>query len=304
MAECSGAGVGTMHVDQADIDADLVRQLVRSRFPQWSDLPITRVASTGTVNAIYRLGDELSVRLPLTAGGVADLEREVRWLPRLAATLPVEIPTVVTTAGPTESYPWPWAVLRWIEGEHAVEDHLDNPAAVAHDLAEFVRAMQRVTVDGGPIAHRGGPPSSVEREFRTAIETLRATDEQIDIDAAGSVWEEARAAPPWPCAPCWVHADLMPSNLLLTSNGHLTAVLDFGTVGVGDPACDLIPAWNLLPPSARHVFRHALDVDDATWLRARGWALAMAVIQLPYYRNTNPSITANARYTLNRILAG
>ncbi|WP_327242515.1 aminoglycoside phosphotransferase family protein [Streptomyces sp. NBC_01320] len=291
-----------MHADETDTDADLVRRLVSGRFPQWADLPVERLASGGTVNAVYRLGDALSVRLPLREGGVEDLEREQRWLPTLASALPVTVPTVVATGEPAEGYPWAWSVHRWIEGENPVEDHLVEPELLACDLAEFIRAMRNTHVEGGPSAYRGAPLATVDAETRAAIEELRHSDELFDADAAVAAWQDALAAPSWSAAPQWAHSDLMPSNLLV-ARGRLTAVIDFATAGVGDPACDLIPAWNLLPSSAREVFRDVVDVDDATWMRGRGWALSMAVIQLPYYRNTNPIISANARHVIREVLA-
>jgi aminoglycoside phosphotransferase (APT) family kinase protein len=291
-----------MHAGQADIDEDLVRRLVRAQFPQWTDLPVKQLASGGTVNAVYRLGDALTVRLPLTAGSVKDLAREARWLRELAPTLPVTIPAVVASGEPGEGYPWPWAVHEWIDGDTPVEGRLASPELIARDLAGFVKALRSATVEGGPAAYRGVPLATVDEETRQAFEELRLTDEPFDIDLATAVWEEALATPQWTGPACWLHSDLMPSNLLV-SGGKLTAVLDFATVGIGDPACDLIPAWNLLPSTARQLFRDLVEADSAMWRRGRGWALSMAVIQLPYYRTTNPIISGNARYVIREILA-
>jgi aminoglycoside phosphotransferase (APT) family kinase protein len=291
-----------MHAGQADVDEDLVRRLVRAQFPRWADLPVKQLASGGTVNAVYRLGDALTVRLPLTAGSVQDIAREVRWLPELAPALPVTIPTVVASGEPGEGYPWPWAVHEWIDGETPVEGRLASPELIAHDLAGFVKALRSATVEGGPAAYRGVPLAGVDQETRQAFEELSRTDEPFDIDLATAVWDDALAAPLWTGPACWLHSDLMPSNLLV-SGGKLTAVLDFATVGIGDPACDLIPAWNLLPSAARQVFRDAVQADEAMWRRGRGWALSMAAIQLPYYRTTNPIISGNARYVISEILA-
>jgi aminoglycoside phosphotransferase (APT) family kinase protein len=297
-----GHHMAKMHADEADIDVDLVQRLLRTQFPQWADLPLRRLASGGTVNAIYRIGSELTVRLPLNAGGVAALDLEARWLPKLAPLVPAVIPTVVALGKPAEGYPWPWAVHRWIEGDVLVEGQVAEPEPLARDLAAFIMAMRKADLDGGPPAHRGAPLATCDAETRAAIEALRHTDEPFDAEGALAAWESALAAPIWPAAPCWTHSDLMPSNLLVTA-GRLAAVLDFGTAGIGDPAADLIPAWNLLPASARQVFRDGLDVDDATWARGRGWALSMAVVQLPYYRNTNPVISANARYVINQVFS-
>ncbi|MFC6985040.1 aminoglycoside phosphotransferase family protein [Streptomyces cirratus] len=292
-----------MHADEAWTDAGLVRRLLRAQFPQWAELPISRLASGGTVNAIYRLGEDLTVRLPLRPGGDDAIAMEARLLPRLAPLLPLPVPEVVATGAPGEGYPLAWAVHRWIEGRNPVEGHLAEPERVARDLAGFARAFRGIDLPGGPPAHRGGEPLiAQDPEVRAAIEALRRTDEPFDADEITEAWEEALAAPPWTGPACWTHSDLMPSNLLLV--GHrVGAVIDFGTVGMGEPATDLIPAWNLLPSAARPAYRGAVDVDDATWARSRGWALSMAVIQLPYYRTTNPVISANARHVIREILA-
>lgn len=290
-----------MHADEADIDSDLVQRLLRGQFPHWGDLPLERVASGGTVNAIYRLGGALTVRLPRTASGTRALEWEARWLRRLAPLLPVSIPSVVAIGTPGAGYPWPWAVHRWIEGETAVEGRLASPGLLARDLAEFVVAMREVRLPHAPRAYRGVPLATVDAPARAAIEELRHTSEPFDAGAALAAWERALAAPAWAGDPRWVHSDLMPSNLLVTG-GRLAAVLDFSTAGTGDPACDLIPAWNLLPAGARGTFRAVAGLDDATWLRGQGWALSMAVIQLPYYRATNQVISANARHVIAEVL--
>lgn len=292
-----------MHAGEADSDPDLVRRLLGTQFPQWANLPIRRLVSGGTVNAIYRLGAELTVRLPLLESGTETLDHEARWLPLLAPLLPVPIPEFVALGEPAEGYPWRWAIHRWLEGDTLVEGEAADPEGLAHHLAAFVTAMRKAGLDGGPSAYRGGPLGTVDTETRSAIDALRRTDELFDNDAILTAWETALAAPDWSEAPCWTHSDLMPSNLLGAS-GRLAGVLDFGTAGVGDPAIDLIPAWNLLTPAARQVFRDGVDVDDATWIRGRGWALSMAVIQLPYYRHTNPVISTNARYVINQVLAG
>ncbi len=291
-----------MHEGEADIDADLVRRLLRGQFPRWADLPVERLASGGTVNAIYRLGDALTVRLPLTASGQKSLEAEQRWLHRLAALLPVAIPAVAATGAPAEGYPWAWAVHRWIEGQTPVQGALAQPEVLARDLAGFVIAMRNISLPGGPVAYRGVPLATVDKATRAAIEELRHTSEPFDAGAALAAWTRALAAPPWTGPGRWLHSDLMPGNLLV-ADGRLAAVLDFATAGIGDPACDLIPAWNLLPTAARRVFRHAADVDDAMWARGRGWALSMALNQLPYYRITNPVISDNARYVIREVLA-
>ncbi|NUS15904.1 MAG: aminoglycoside phosphotransferase family protein [Streptomyces sp.] len=294
-----------MHPGMHPVDEDLVRRLVAGRFPRWAGLPVRRWPSGGTVNAMFRLGDDMAVRLPLVRGGAADVELEQRWLPRLAPLLPVRVPEVLGAGEPAEGYPWPWSVHRWLAGEHPEAGAPDAPVRLAEDLAAFVTAMRGVTLPDAPGAYRGGPLAALDAGTRAAIEELRGIPaEGVDCDAAAAAWEKALSAPAWNGPPVWLHADLMPGNLLVDGGGGLAAVIDFGCTGVGDPACDLVPAWNLLPPDAREVFRAAVDTDDATWTRGRGRALSQALIALPYYRTTNPAMARNARHVIRAVLGG
>jgi aminoglycoside phosphotransferase (APT) family kinase protein len=291
---------GKMHDDEADIDDALVRRLLTAQFPQWADLPIKRVASDGTVNAMYRLGEDMAVRLPLVESGAKDVAGERQLLTRLAPLLPVAVPLPLGEGMPAEGYPWHWSVYRWLAGENPVVGGMSDPNAFAMDLAEFVTALRRIDPTDGPPAYRGGPLAEQDAATRSAIEAL---DGVVDTDAATEAWDESLLqARSWAGPPVWVHGDLMPGNLL-TVDGRLSAVIDFGTVGVGDPACDLIVAWNLLAAGARNVYRDALQVDDAGWARGRGRALSMALIQLPYYKDTNPGMAANARHVIREVLA-
>ncbi|MEV1050090.1 aminoglycoside phosphotransferase family protein [Streptomyces sp. NPDC049887] len=293
---------GRMHPGQHPIDDDLVQRLIAEQFPQWSGLPVERFPSGGTVNAMYRLGDGMVVRLPLVRGGAKDVAMEQEWLPRLAPRLPMAIPEVLGAGEPADGYPWPWSVYRWLAGELPEAGALSEPVLLAKDLAEFVAAMRSITLPGAPQAHRGGPVSSLDAETRAAIEELRGTpQEDVDCDAAAAVWEDALRTPGWDGPHVWLHADLMPGNLLV-DGGRLASVIDFGCTGVGDPACDLFPAWNLLPADAREVFREALGVDDVTWIRGRGRTLSQALIALPYYRRTNPAMAYNARHVIRAVL--
>lgn len=288
-----------LHADQADIDADLVRRLVAAQFPQWAGLPVEPVDSAGTVNAIYRLGEDLAVRLPLRPAVTGDAEREQRQLASLAPFLPVAIPVALGIGRPADGYPGEWSVHRWLDGANPLPETLTDPRSLALDLAGFVGAFRRIDLPDGPPAYRGGPLELLDAATRSAIDELRG---MIDTGAATEAWEAALAAPPWSGPPAWVHADLMPGNLLV-SGGRLSAVIDFGAAGVGDPACDLIVAWNLLPADARDDFRVALRVDDASWARGRGRALSMSLIQLPYYKDTNPAMAANSRHVIAEVLA-
>ncbi|GAA3045824.1 aminoglycoside phosphotransferase family protein [Streptomyces glomeratus] len=293
---------GQWHPGPLHVDDDLVRRLVAGQFPQWAGLPVERFPSGGTVNAVYRLGDAMSVRLPLIEGGAEDVATEREWLPRLAPLLPTPIPEVLGAGEPAEGYPWPWSVHRWLAGENPEPEELSEPLLLAKDLAEFVAAMRSITFHGAPAAYRGGPVVSLDAATRAAIEELRGIPQEgVDCDVAAAAWEEALRAPDWDGPPVWLHGDLMPGNLLV-EGGRLTSVVDFGCMGVGDPACDLFPAWNLLPADAREVFREALDVDDAAWIRGRGRTLSQALIALPYYRTTNRAMARNARHVIRAVL--
>ncbi|MGW7485673.1 aminoglycoside phosphotransferase family protein [Streptomyces sp. NPDC054786] len=293
---------GQMDPGLQPLDDDLVRRLIAGQLPQWAGLSVERLPSGGTVNAVYRLGDGMVVRLPLVKGGAQDVSMEQEWLPRLASRLPTAIPEVLGAGEPAEGYPWPWSVYGWLAGEHPEAGALSEPVLLAKDLAGFVTAMRSVTLPGAPQAYRGGPVASLDASTRAAIEELRGIPEEgIDCDAVAAVWEESLRAPVWEGPPVWLHADLMPGNLLV-DGGRLTSVIDFGCMGVGDPACDLFPAWNLLPADAREVFREALGVDDATWNRGRGRTLSQALIALPDHRRTNPAMAHNARHVIRAVL--
>lgn len=293
---------GKMHPGMHPIDDRLVRRLIAGQFPQWAGLTVERWPSGGTVNAMYRLGDDMVVRLPLVRGGAEGVSMEQEWLPRLAPHLPTRIPEVLGTGEPAHGYPWPWSVYRWLAGELPEAGGLSEPVPLAEDLAAFVAAMRSITLPAAPKAYRGGPVASLDAGTRAAIKELRGIpQEDVDCAAATAVWDEALRAPGWDGPPAWLHADLVPGNVLV-DGGRLASVIDFGCAGVGDPACDLFPAWNLLPADAREVFREALAVDDATWIRGRGRTLSQALIALPYYRRTNPAMADNARHVIRTVL--
>jgi aminoglycoside phosphotransferase (APT) family kinase protein len=287
-----------MHVDEVDTDAALVRRLLEAQFPPWADLPVEPVSSAGTDNAIYRLGDEMAVRLPRIHWATGQLALEERWLPKLAPFLPVAIPVVLGKGEPAEGYPWQWSVHGWLAGENPAVGRIAEPGLLATELAELFTAFRRIDSTGAPHAGRGVPLEMRDAETRTAIDELRGV---IDTGAATAAWERALDAPAWPGPAVWIHGDLSPGNLLCV-DGRLGALIDFGCMGVGDPACDLIVAWNLLPAEARNVFRAAVRVDDATWERGRGWALSIALIQLPYYHRSAPALADGARYTICQAL--
>jgi aminoglycoside phosphotransferase (APT) family kinase protein len=298
-----GTSPGRMHAEEVHTDEGLVRRLLGAQFPRWSELPIERVPSAGTDNALYRLGDEMVVRLPRIHWAVANVETEQRWLPTLAARLPLAIPVPLAKGMPSDDYPWPWSVHRWLPGEDATTAVVANLRQAAIDLAAFLTALQAIDPMGGPVASdhglRGVPLVTRDGPTREAIAALRG---MIDTDAATAAWESAVQAPAWDRAPVWFHGDVLPGNLLF-EGGRLTGVIDFGGLGVGDPACDLMIAWNLFSGQSRDAFRATLGVDDATWARGRGHALSQAVIFIPYYLDTNPVGVATARRALHEVLA-
>ncbi|HRF50996.1 MAG TPA: aminoglycoside phosphotransferase family protein [Anaerolineales bacterium] len=287
-----------MHADEIETDAALVRRLLVAQFPKWAGLPIERVPSAGTDNAMYRLGAELVARLPRIGWAVDNVAHEQAWLPRLAPQLPVAIPAPVGLGLPGEGYPYPWSIYRWIEGDNPEVGQIEDPETLTRDLAAFIMALQRVDPVGAPAAGRGRPLATRDTPMRAAI---AASEGLIDTTAVTTLWEAALRVPEWQGPAVWLHGDLAPGNLLLVED-RLSAVIDFSGVGVGDPAADLPVAWNLLPRETWPLFRALLGVDDATWARGRGWALSIAMIQLPYYQHTNPPLAASARYVIGQVL--
>jgi aminoglycoside phosphotransferase (APT) family kinase protein len=260
------------------IDVHLVERLVRTQFPQWAGLPVAPVEPGGWDNRTFHLGDRMTVRLPSAAGYVLQVQKEQRWLPWLGQQLPLPISMPLAQGEPGEEYPWPWSVYAWIDGQTATTDRIADLPAYAHDLADFLLALSRIDATGGPEpgAHnfnRGGPPAFYDAETRRAIAHL---DGVIDAHAATSVWEAALATQ-WDRPAVWFHGDVSEGNLLVR-DGRLSAVIDFGTCGVGDPACDLAITWTQFFGESREVFRANIGSDSGTWARGRGWTLWKALI--------------------------
>ncbi len=266
--------------EEVVIDAAIVRRLVAAQFPQWADLPITQVEPGGWDNRTFHLGAEMKVRLPSASAYALQAEKEYTWLPRLAAHLPLRIPTPLALGQPGEGYPWPWAIYRWLDGDVATTERILDERQFAATLADFLIALQGIDPAGGPLPgphnfYRGGSLAVYDEETRQAIAAL---DGAIDTAAVTEVWDAALAAK-WRAAPVWVHGDVAAGNLLV-ENGQLSAVIDFGSSAVGDPACDLAIAWTLFSGDSREAFRAALPLDSATWARGRGWTLWKALITL------------------------
>jgi aminoglycoside phosphotransferase (APT) family kinase protein len=291
---------GKMHADELETDEALVRRLLAAQFPQWAQLPIVALPFGGTDNAIYRLGAELSVRVPRRADWAAgSYDHEFSWLPRLAPLLPVRVPTPIARGAPGEGYPHEWAVYDWLDGEDATSAPLDLPRA-AVDLAELLAALWRIDpTDGPPAAGRGGSLRPRDEQTRSGIAAL---GDLLDAAAVTAAWETALAAPEWDGAPVWIHGDLDARNLLVQDE-QITGLLDWGSMCVGDPASDVKVAWAVLDAETRPLFRELLEIDDATWARGRGWALSQAMIALPYYLHTYPVMVEQAWRWLTEALA-
>ncbi|MFI6605191.1 aminoglycoside phosphotransferase family protein [Streptomyces poriferorum] len=290
---------GRMHADEPETDDALVRRLITAQFPHWSGLRVERVGAAGTANAMYRLGADLVVRLPRTAGSADDTAKEQHWLPRLASSLPVAIPAPLGAGVPGEGYPHPWSVYGWLDGSCPAVGDTAEAVPLARDLARFVTALHRVDPTGGPPSYRSEPLAARDTAVREALADLTT---EIDTAAAAEIWQTALRAPAPAGPPVWIHADLQPGNML-TADGRLTAVIDFGCLGLGDAAVDLIAAWYVLPAAARDTFRTAVEADDAAWARGIGWALSIALMELQYYRETNAFMADTARHVIAEILA-
>lgn len=288
-----------------EIDEELVRRLVDSQFPQWSGLGIRQVVPGGWDNRTFRLGDELLVRLPSADGYAAAVAKEQRWLPVIAPEVPLAVPLPVAAGQTSSEFARPWSVYRWIEGTPAGDEPDLDLTALAGDLARFLTALAEVDTHEAPVAGahsfwRGAHPRVYEDDVQRCLVELEG---RIDTTAARAVWNAAMTTEVT-APPVWFHGDIAPGNLLLR-DGRLSAVIDFGTSGVGDPACDLAIAWTVLDDAAREVFREGMPWDEATWIRGRAWALWKTMLTLADASGThNPAEeTRKSRAAIDRILA-
>lgn len=289
-----------MPAAEIDIDDDLVRALLAEQFPDLAGLPLAPVAN-GWDNVVVRLGDALTVRLPRRELAATLVAGEQRWLPELARRLPLPVPAPVRSGRPSPAlgYPWSWSVCPWFPGDVAAVAPPVDPVAAARSLGGFLRALHQPAPPDAPVnPYRGGPLSDREPAFLERVDQLGTV---IDGDAVLARWARLVDTPAWTGPPIWLHGDLHPANVLVV-DGRLSAVLDFGDLTSGDPATDLFVAWQLFPPEVRPMFREAVGgVDDDTWQRAEGWALAMAVTYLANSAD-HPVIAGIGRRTLAALL--
>jgi aminoglycoside phosphotransferase (APT) family kinase protein len=308
---CWGSGV-SLHGDEIRIDLPLVRGLVDRALPDLAGHPLRRLDASGSSNVLYRLGDDLLVRLPRQPGGSKTITKEGRWLPYVAAALPVAVPAIVAVGEPDLGYPERWSVVRWLDGDGGAPAGPAAPArGLARDLADVVAALGELAVPSDALGdpalrwYRGEPLAAMDAAMRRYLADCRSLPGlDLDVDSCLRVWDAAvvRAGPVEVVAPRWLHGDLVAENLLLRE-GRLAAVLDFGGLSVGDPTVDLVVGWDVLDPAAREVFRSALGVDDVTWERGRAWALAIAVMTFPYYWHTMPDRCAARLAMAHAVLA-
>jgi aminoglycoside phosphotransferase (APT) family kinase protein len=294
-----------MHEGEVATDVAQVRRLLKAQFPQWADLRVEALPPLGTDHWLYRLGDDLLVRLPRIDWAVDQVDRDRHWLPHVAPHLPVPVPSPVAVGEPGEGYPWPWTVVPWIPGETPRAEEADDirHLRLAADLGGFVRALHAVEPAGGPVKSgfaRGGPLAG--RRDEQTMAAIAELGDRIDADRVTAVWERLRDVPAWDGPPVWIHGDLQSGNLIV-GDGRLAGVIDFGGLGRGDPAVDLMPGWNLFGVRARQAFREACGYDEDTWLRGMGWALSTGLIGLPYYWNTVPAFVAESQRKIAAVLA-
>jgi aminoglycoside phosphotransferase (APT) family kinase protein len=284
------------------VSAELAGQLIADQFPHWAALPVVPVAQPGWDNHTFRLGPHLLARFPSAGRYGAQVERDQAWLPRLAAALPVAIPRPVAQGQPGRGYPFAWSVFAWIEGHTLLEATGVDPAQLARDLAGFLRALQAIDPHGAPPPGpqnfwRGASPRTYQAEALAALDALPVEVAPPQLRARlCTLWHTCTASD-WTGPPVWLHGDLAPGNLLVRG-GRLCAVIDFGQMAVGDPACDFAIAWQHLPAPARALFRQEGGVDSATWHRAAAWALWKAAIRLAGHVTSTPRDLALARTTL------
>lgn len=301
----------TLHTDELRVDEALVCRLVADQLPEHASAPVRRLSASGSSNSLFRLGDELLVRLPRQPGGSATILKEARWLPYLHHALPIAVPEILAVGDPAHGYPEHWSVVRWIEGEHPAGAASDTGSRhqLARDLAKVVRALRDLQVPTGARTdaelrwYRADPLTAIDADLRGyAAQCRLIPDLDLDLDAVLRVWDEAMATAEGPASGThWVHGDLLAENLLVR-HGRLAAVLDFGGLAVGDPTVDLVPAWEVLDAPARALFRAEAGIDERTWVQGRAWALAIAVMTFPYYWQTMPARCASRLAIARQVL--
>jgi aminoglycoside phosphotransferase (APT) family kinase protein len=295
-----------MHADEVRATADQVSRLLRDHCPRWSGLPVVALAEEveGTDHVLFRVGDELVARMPKVAWAEDQVESDARWLPVVAPHLPVRVPVPIFVGEPGLDFPWRWSLVPWISGDAPPRLGCDD-VVLAQDLATFARALHAVAAGDGPRkppGTRGSALVHIDLGVREVLPRLAEHDDGFDVAAAEAAWDICLRAPEWDRPPVWIHGDLQPGNLIVRG-GRLAGVVDFGAFGVGDPAPDVAPAVWTFTGEARTAYREAMDYDDATWLRACGWALGPSLTGIDYYRTTFPRMAEHGRQMVRAVVA-
>jgi aminoglycoside phosphotransferase (APT) family kinase protein len=293
--------VTQMHTDEVAVPASLVRTLVDRQRPEWAGLPLHPVAEFGTDHKLFRLGEELLVRMPVHSGSADQAASDAAWLPLLAPHLPVELPVPVALGEPDAGYPFQWSVVRWLPGTTLDRARVDL-VHLAEELAGFVLALQAIDPRGGPRQTGTGRGVALDPAWDVERRIAAELSDPGERDRAHQVWRAALDAGPWPGAPRWIHGDLLEGNLLLSA-GRLSAVIDWGVLSVADPAPDVAPAWTLFHGASRERYRALLDADDAIWARARAWVMLPALAGLTYYATSVPAFAQRSRRHLDAVLS-
>lgn len=285
-----------------NLSPSIACHLLKAQFPQWASLPLTRINSAGTDHILFKLGPDKVLRFPGTEEAARNVSRHNSWMPRFAG-LPLATPEILATGQPGHGFPFSWGILRWIEGEDASKAPIADWATAADRLGRFVGALRKIdTTDGVPSgkdsAYRGCPLHMLDHRIRADIPALSPL---YNEGAMISIWESALSATPWQDEPVWVHGDIHAANLVV-QDGELVGVIDFGLMSVGDPACDLAPAWSFIPAAFRQSFFEAASADEAAISRGRGWALYFGVIVLRYHADKNPTLAAIATQAIEAVL--
>lgn len=285
------------------IEISLVQDLIAHQFPQWKELSIHPVKTSGFDNCTFHLGDKMLIRLPSKAEYAFQVEKEQYWLPRLKSLLSIQIPTPVAMGKPAKNYPWKWSIYEWIRGESVASSDRTDYCELATDLAEFLVSFQSIDSTGGPLPsqhnfYRGGSLKVYDDEVKKAVTLIGS---QMDLKTVREIWEVAPATS-WQGKSVWVHGDVSPGNLLI-DNGRLCAVIDFGQLAIGDPACDLAIAYTLFSGKSREVFRKIIKVDEDTWARGRAWALWKALITVAGLTNPNNSESKKSKQIIDDVIS-
>lgn len=291
-----------MHENELKIDEKMVCMLLKSQCPEWASLPLEAITSSGTDNALFRLGSEYVIRLPRIEWEPCSvnksIDKEYEWIPKISRCLKTPISEPLFKGNPSQFYPWSWTIIRWNEGHNPDFEQGNEYQLLAKDLACFLNELHRIKLANGPFSRRGVPLKELDKETTKAIGELEG---EVDIQSVTQLWNQLSSVLSFRQDPVWVHGDFLPGNILVQNN-RLSAVIDFSDVGIGDPACDLVIAWSLLEPHSRGVFRDNLEnTDDDTWERGRGWALSIASIMLPYYKNSNPALATLSRRMIKQV---